>query len=137
MLMERLIQSLREGIRTMDLLFNEVKVPNPTANTLIFHKSQKDNFYVTLQSQTPLLDGLISENEIDWICEIIANLNKINEKCFGKCLTFLDCTILTVTLVLILLPLVLGVVYGVPGFFVGLVFYITVVIILYFVKTLV
>lgn len=135
-LLERLIRSLSLGVRTMTILHDEVKVPNPTLNTLIFHKSQKGNYYVTLQAQTELLNGILTYKEVDAICNFLAKLSEMNEKCYSNFRWFFDCALITSSVVVTIIPLILGTIYGAWAFLVGFLIYFVVMIILYMAKKL-
>lgn len=111
------------GIRTMTTLFSEVKVPNPTADMLIFHRAQKGNSYVTLQAQTTLIDGLITEKEIEWICDKVAEISELREKACQLLITFLSCMIVTSSVLFIFIPLLLGAIYKGTGYIAGFAFY--------------
>lgn len=135
--LENLVRSLSLGIRTMTVLHDEIKVPNPTLNMLVFHKSQKENYFVTLQAQTSLIEGIITEHEIDWICEILANISKIKEKCFSCLKTFCECTVITISIVLVVMPLIAGTVYGIEGLAVGFLLYFALILFFYLLKKIV
>lgn len=122
-MIERLVRSIALGIRTMNPIFGEVKVPNPTADMLVFHKAQKGNSYVTLQAQTSLINGIISEKEVDWICQKVAELSELNEMCCSYLITFVSCMIITSAILFIFIPLVLGANFKANGYIGGFVFY--------------
>ena len=121
--MNRFRRLLRLGIRSMSP-YGDITVPNPTPSVIIFHKNQKNDDFITLQAQTRLLDGSITSREVDNICQKVAEFGFIkHERCRRESIEFLDCVVLSSILFVLMIPLMLSVIIGTYGFFIGVIIY--------------
>ena len=134
--LQRIVKSLRSGIKVKSL-YGILKVPNPLGSTLIFHKNQYNTGYVTLQAQTNLIQGRITEKEIDLICDKAHRLSLIylekvllnSSKVFGNLISFFS-------ILLIPLPFLMFSVSGLLGLLFGILIYASWLYVLYILECL-
>lgn len=123
-----LIKSLKYGIK-VNTIFGITKIPSPTASMMIFHKDVSRKNYITLQCQTDLIKGLITEAEIENICAVVGQECSVSsDKCLISIYKYTQYILIAAAIILLPLPLIMTQYLGLIGIIASVLFYSCVII---------
>jgi len=132
--MRRLVQELRFGIK-VSTLYGLTTIPSPSANTLIFHRDQTRKRFITLQAQTNLIEGVISEEEIKNILDVVAENAMIpSEVCLINTYKYMKYILLFFAILMLPLPMIIAGFAGGIGLIIATVVYLILLVVISYVK---
>lgn len=131
---DSIVKGLRKGVK-VNTNYGITRVPLPTASSMVFHKTKKEDTYVILQAQSELLKGKITYEEVDLICRKSAEIVKISHE---KFIITLGRALLNITLffgvMMIPVPLIIANTSGLLGFLIATFLYILILVLLNFLR---